>query len=87
MSQQASSSDSTPQRVRLSELTSGEKGRVCDLQGEAALCARLREMGFCEEAVVEHVSGKHTMLCHVCGTKIALNGKAAQHIVVEKLAS
>lgn len=74
-----------PERVRLSDLTSGEKGRVCDLQGEANVCARLREMGFCEEAVVERVSGNHTMLCQVCGTKIALNGKAAQHIVVEKL--
>ena len=74
-----------PVRVRLSELPTGEKGRVCDLQGEAALCARLREMGFCEEAVVEHLSGKHTLLCQVCGTKLALNTRAAHHVVVEKL--
>lgn len=75
------------ERIRLTDLVRGEKGRVCDLQGEANLCARLREMGFCEEAIVERVSGNSTMLCEVCGTKIALNGRAAQHIVVKKLES
>ncbi len=60
---------------------------MCDLKGDAATCARLREMGFCEEAIVEHVSGKHTMLCQVCGSKIALNSRAAQHVLVKKLAS
>lgn len=85
MSHESSSSNSY--RVRLTELLRGEKGRVCDLQGEANVCSRLREMGFCEEAVVERVSGNHTMLCQVCGTKIALNGRIADHIVVEKLAS
>jgi ferrous iron transport protein A len=79
--------NSPAERVRLSDLTSGEKGRVCDLQGEANVCARLREMGFCEESIVERVSGNSTLLCQVCGTKIALNGRAAQHIVVEKLPS
>ena len=78
---------SPSERVRLSDLTSGEKGKVCDLQGDASVCSRLREMGFCEEAVVERVSGNSTMLCQVCGTKIALNGRAANHIVVEKLPS
>lgn len=72
-------------RVRLSDLSSGEKGRVHSLEGEANLCSRLREMGFCESAIVEKLSGNHTMLCQVCGTRVALNGKAAQNIVVEKL--
>lgn len=81
----ASAPDNTPNRIRLSELLRGEKGRVCGLQGEAGTCSRLREMGFCEEAVVEKLSGTHTMLCQVCGTRIALNGRVADHIVVEKM--
>lgn len=74
---------STP--VRLTELARGEKGRVTDLQGEPTLCSRLREMGFCESAIVEKVSGSHTVLCQVCGTRVALNGRAAQNILVEPL--
>jgi len=78
-------SDNGSHPVRLSDLTNGEKARVCDLQGEANVCSRLREMGFCEEAVVEKLSGSHTMLCQVCGTRIALNNKIAQNILVKKL--
>lgn len=77
--------NSEPKQLRLSELSSGEKGRVSALQGEAGLCSRLREMGFCESAVVERVSGNHTVLCQVCGTRVALNNRAAHHIVVEKV--
>jgi len=35
--------------------------------------------------VVEKLSGSHTMLCQVCGTRIALNNKIAQNILVKKL--
>lgn len=80
-------SDTEPRNttVRLTDLGRGEKGRVTDLQGEPALCSRLREMGFCESAVVEKVSGSHTVLCQVCGTRVALNGRAAQNILVEPM--
>lgn len=73
-------------KVPLSDLSSGERGLVCDLKGEPSQCSRLREMGFCEEAVVEKLSGKHTLLCHVCGTRVALNGQLAQNILVKKIA-
>jgi ferrous iron transport protein A len=56
---------------------------VWALDGEPALCQRLREMGFCESAVIEKVSGKRTLLCQLCGTRIALSDRAADHIVVE----
>ena len=77
--------NSHDQKLKLSDLTNGEKAVVRGLQGESSFCDRLREMGFCESAVVEKLSGNHTMLCQVCGTRIALNGRAAQHIVVQKL--
>ncbi|MBW8780751.1 MAG: ferrous iron transport protein A [Verrucomicrobia bacterium] len=70
-------------RMPLTELPVGAAGRVCSLEGEAGFCQRLREMGFCESAVIEKVSGRRTLLCQLCGTRIALSDRAAQHIVVE----
>jgi ferrous iron transport protein A len=72
-----------PQRMRLTELPVGATGRVCELAGQTEVCQRLREMGFCESAIIEKVSGQHTLLCQLCGTRIALSDRAAQHIVVE----
>ncbi len=75
---------STP-LVRLTELPVGTAGRVQGLSGKSEVCQRLREMGFCESAMIEKVSGVHTVLCQVCGTRIALSDKAAQHILVEQI--
>ncbi len=72
-------------RVRLTDLPVGEAGRVCDLEGKTEVCQRLREMGFCESAVIEKISGASTLLCQVCGTRIALSDRAAQHIMVEQI--
>ena len=69
--------------MRLSELPAGATGRVCELSGKAEICQRLREMGFCESALVGKISGRHTLLCQLCGARIALNLGAAQHIIVE----
>jgi ferrous iron transport protein A len=70
-------------RMRLTELPVGAAGRVCELEGKAEVCQRLREMGFCESAIIEKVSGERTLLCQLCGTRIALSDRAAQSIVVE----
>ena len=67
----------------LTELPNGTAARVRELSGKPDLCQRLREIGFCESAVIEKVSGERTLLCQVCGTRIALSDRAAQHIVVE----
>lgn len=72
-----------PRRMRLTELPVGATGRVCELAGQTEVCQRLREMGFCESAVIEKVSGQRTLLCQLCGTRIALSDRAAEHIVVE----
>lgn len=75
------------ERVRLPELPLGERGRVCALEGDANLCTRLREIGICESATIERLSGSHTLLCQLSGTRIALNGRAAQGIWVERPAN
>lgn len=72
-----------PARMRLTDLPNGATGRVCELNGQAEVCQRLREMGFCESAMIEKVSGQRTLLCQLCGTRIALSDRAAQTIVVE----
>jgi ferrous iron transport protein A len=71
--------------VRLTEMPVGTTGRVHGLEGKSDVCQRLREMGFCESAVIEKVSGRHTLLCQVCGTRIALSDSAAKHILVGKI--
>lgn len=73
----------SPRRMSLRELPVGALGRVCDLRGEAGFCSRLREMGFCESAVIERISGHKTLLCQLCGARVALSEGAATHIVVE----
>jgi ferrous iron transport protein A len=72
-----------PPRMRLTELPVGAAGRVCELAGQPEVCQRLREMGFCESAVIQKVSGQRMLLCQLCGTRIALSDRAADHIVVE----
>ncbi len=75
-----------PSAVRLMPLTDlpvGTSGRICKLSGQIEFCQRLREMGFCESVVIEKISGRGTMLCQLCNTRIALSGLAAKHIVVE----
>jgi ferrous iron transport protein A len=84
-SPQTSSRPAKGERIRLTDLPVGTAGRVCDLEGEANVCARLREIGICESAVIERISGQHTLLCQLCGTRIALSGSAAKHIIVERL--
>ena len=72
-----------PRRMRLTELPNGAVGRVCELCGEAGFCARLREMGFGESALIEKIGGAKTLLCQLYQTRIALSERAAEHIVVE----
>ena len=71
--------------VRLTELPARTPAKVSQLDGDPNLCARLREIGFCESAVIERISGERTLICQVCNTRIALSDKAAKHILVERL--
>lgn len=71
--------------MALTELPNGAQGRVCALEGTVDICQRLREIGFCESAVIQRVSGQKTLLCQLCGTRVALSDQAARHIVVEMI--
>ena len=79
--------EAAPTSIPLSLLTApmGKKLRLLVLQAKPAQCQRLREMGFCESAQIERISGRTTLLCQLCGIRIALSGRAANHIVVEMI--
>ena len=72
--------------ISLQDIRDGENVRVVSLGGAKELCTRLREMGFCEKAVVRRVAGGSVIICEVCGTRIALNGSVAGKIQVERFA-
>ena len=72
-------------RLALTELPAGTPGRVAELNGQTELCQRLREMGFCESAVIQKIAGKHMLICQLCGSRVALSNRAAQSILVEPI--
>ncbi len=77
--------DRCPQRIALSDLPEGATGRVTELNGTTEFSQRLREMGFCESAVVQKIAGEHLMICELCGTRVALRGDTAKDIFVEMI--
>ncbi|MDD2762917.1 MAG: FeoA family protein [Opitutaceae bacterium] len=74
-----------PQRLALTELPAGVSGRVAEVNGKSEFSQRLREMGFCESAIIQKIAGKHLLICQLCGTRVALSDQAAQNIVVEPI--
>jgi ferrous iron transport protein A len=82
---QAKPSTNCPQRLSLTDLPAGRSGRVTNLDGKAELSQRLREMGFCEAAVIQKIAGKHMLICQLCGTRVALSYRAARSIMVEPI--
>lgn len=74
----SSSASLTP----LSEAEAGPVLSVERLDGNEQVCRRLREVGFCEKAEVRLLSRGGQMICHVCGTRLALSRKLAKKIWV-----
>jgi ferrous iron transport protein A len=74
-----------PQRLSLVELPAGVPGRVTGLNGQPEFSQRLREMGFCESAVVQKIAGRQMVICELCGTRVALSDRLAGGIEVEPI--
>jgi Fe2+ transport system protein FeoA len=68
--------------LNLGEARLGERVRVQRLAGQPAVCHRLRELGFCEEAEVRVIQKSGAMLCLVCGAKVCLSRQLAENIFV-----
>ncbi len=67
----------------LTDVPQGTRVRVRHLQSIPELCSRLRELGFCEDAVVRCVvNGSRQLICEVCNTRIGMHHSIARTILV-----
>ena len=67
----------------LTDVPIGQRVRIRQLKSQPDLTMRLREMGFCENAVIRCINkGAGAIICEVCNTRIGLNRLAASSIVV-----
>lgn len=71
----------------LNDVGTGRSVRIECLRGEEGVCQRLRELGFCESAVVEKVSDSGGLICRVCDARIAISKGLAGNIIVKDVCS
>jgi ferrous iron transport protein A len=69
--------------LNLTQIGAGTEVRVSRLECSPQTCQRLREMGFCENALVTKIRGGADLVCWVCGTRVALSARLAKQILVE----
>ena len=75
------------QMKTLCQVDTGRHVRIERLQGEKAVCQRLREMGFCESSVVEKIADSGSLICKVCDAKVILSKELAEKIIVKDICS
>ncbi|MEK7262921.1 MAG: FeoA family protein [Bacteroidota bacterium] len=69
----------------LAEIPAGEEVFIAELNSQPEMCNRLREMGFCEDALIKCVDNNGSMLiCQVCNSRIGINQTLARQISVSK---
>jgi Fe2+ transport system protein FeoA len=69
--------------MRLADAPVGANVRISRLRSRPEVSLRLREMGFCEDAVVRCVMKSHgNIICEILNTRIAMNGRLAGDILV-----
>ena len=73
----------SPGLLPLCQLTKGCVGMVRELGGTQSINLRLRELGFSESARVTKISGHSTVICDICGTRLALSHDLARTILVQ----
>ena len=68
------------QNQTLTKAAAGNTWRSCSFDGGA--CKQLRDMGFCEQLKVTKLSNGRNIVCVTCGTKLVLNRKLADQVLV-----
>jgi len=67
----------------LAKVPVGRFARIHRLDSRPEISFRLREMGFCENAIVRLVVNEEgTLICEVCNTRVGLNHRLAHEIIV-----
>lgn len=80
--QNASKCNSSNCCQNLSQVPTGKSVRIECLNGEEGACQRLREMGFCEQSIVEKIADSGALICKVCDSKVIISKKLAENIIV-----
>jgi ferrous iron transport protein A len=61
----------------------GKSVRVSRIESKPETCIRLRELGFCEDAIIRPVvKGSSQMICEICNTRVGLHQSIAKEIFV-----
>lgn len=67
----------------LTSAAAGNTWRISSFNsGDGSGCKQLREMGFCEKLKVTKLSNGRNIICVTCGTKLVLNRKLADQVLV-----
>ena len=73
----------TPNVITLADVSTGRSARIRKLHSHPDVCHRLREMGFCEDAVIRcMLNDEEILICEVCNSRIGLNFAVAKDILV-----
>ena len=67
----------------LSRVRAGVAVRIKQLCAGPEMQNRLREMGFCEEQVINLLTSQSNFICQVCNARLAISEQLAQLIMVE----
>jgi Fe2+ transport system protein FeoA len=68
---------------KIQTLTSAAVGNTWRISAfDGGECKQLREMGFCEKLKVTKLSNGRNIICVTCGTKLVLNRKLADQVLV-----
>lgn len=71
----------------LAEAPVGMFVRIHMLQSSPPVCQRLRELGFCENAVIRcMVNNEGSLICQVCNSRVGLTREIARDILVAVVA-
>lgn len=69
--------------LKLIEVPIGHRARVKGIQTRPEVSSRLRELGFCENAVVRCITKANgAIICEVSNSRIGLNNSLARSIIV-----
>ena len=73
----------TQPHLALTEAPVGRRVRIKHLHSQPEICTRLRDMGFCENAIIRCVmKADGNIICEICNTRIGLNSYLANSILV-----
>jgi ferrous iron transport protein A len=67
-----------------------QAGSVVSIRGLSTtpeMCARLREMGFCEDQKIKLLARDSSFICQVCNARLGISPRLAEAIMVQPVGS